>query len=121
MDLAKATAKLINDQEFDHVFRITEDGFLVDDVRDVWAPDWITSTEDGDLDYEGSWEALMGFTGQWHYHGPIMHDSETVGRDIANAMIEEPGIYVLCPVSAAEKNEDGESVFVGWCILRRSE
>jgi hypothetical protein len=118
-NLPMATAELIDDIEFGHVFRITDNGRLVDGVEKVWAPEYVHHSDESDIDFEGSdWEALTGFTGQYCYHGAVMHPSEYIGRDIANAMIEAPGIYVVCPVTEEEENEYGESASVGWCILR---
>lgn len=83
--------------DFDHVFRVNEDG-TVSDVEDVWAPSVFHDDEnDVEIDSE-DWEPLTGYTGQYSYHGAVMHASERFAGRIYRDVMAEPGVYVLVVV-----------------------
>lgn len=101
--------------EFDHPFRITDTDFE-DGLPDVWAPDLY----EGELDSEG-WEFVNGYSGQYLYSGPIMHNSEFLGGCMAQDVLDTPGVYV-CVVSYYEPEDDepdGELYAEGWALLRQ--
>lgn len=39
------------------------------------------------------WDLVTGYTGQYGYRGPAMHDSEYIGGRLAEAILEHPGFY----------------------------
>ena len=74
---------------------------------------------DGDIEGDG-WEfASTGYTGQSHYHGPIMHDSELLSGRLAEDILSHPGIYAVVP--AQYLDEDAGAIFYeGWAVLSMS-
>src|SRR5688500_2802759 len=84
-------AKLMNDQDFDHVWTVTLDRRVIDvehdgEGYDVHAPD-VVNDPDGDVDiYSEHWHALTGMTGQYGYSGAVMHKAESCGRGMAMAI-----------------------------------
>jgi hypothetical protein len=75
--------------EFDSPITVHEDGTVTDAARDVYAP---TLYDDG-LD-SSEWELMDGYSGQYGYGGPIMHQSEFIGGRMARDILAEPGTYV---------------------------
>jgi hypothetical protein len=77
------------------------------------------------------WEAVSdGYTGQYGYNGPVMHNSEILSGALAQKMIDEPGTYVLAEAHymhdderAELDEEDGEKPYdaEGWVVLRKKE
>ena len=67
------------------------------------------------------WHAITGFSGQCGYSGPIMHDSEYVGGDMARALFGggESCEYVMAYCDRLPEDEDGDMEFEGWVILTR--
>ena len=67
------------------------------------------------------WHAITGFSGQYGYPGPIMHDSEYVGGDMARALFGggEPREYVMAYCDWLPEDEDGDMECEGWVILTR--
>ena len=67
------------------------------------------------------WHATTGFSGQYGYPGPIMHDSEQVGGDMARALFGggEPREYVRAYCVWLPEDEDGDMECEGWVILTR--
>lgn len=66
------------------------------------------------------WSLLTGFTGQYSYHGPVMHDSEYIGGGLAEAILEQPGFYVTSYLDWYDTDADGEPVddpqSEGWVV-----
>ncbi|TCC19949.1 hypothetical protein [Kribbella sindirgiensis] len=116
--------KQINAIEFDHPFTLTSDG-VIGDAAGVYAPESVTNDPDEDvlIDADG-WEALTGMTGQYCYHGAVMHTSEFIGAQIAAHLIEmaedEPQTFVIVTVMDDEPNDADEFEAIGWAILRRT-
>ena len=108
--------KALNGFDFDHPFRVTESGHIVDDVTGIYAPDVLDDA------FEGPWEAVTGYSGQDSYAGPVMHNSEySWRRDAAGDMLGDPGIYVQVPCYWSEaEDEEGPST-EGWMLLKYSE
>jgi hypothetical protein len=107
--------RLSDAMDFDRVIRIDGAG-RIEDVPGVWAPNLF----DGELD-DPAWEfASTGYTGQYGYNGPVMHDSESIGGRLELDILAHPGVYAA--VAAYYEDEDGETVVEGWAIVRlRSE
>lgn len=95
--------------EFDHVFVVLEGG-QVSEVRNVniyapeaYEPDPYATTLDG-------WELpLSGFTGQYGYNGPWLHNSEVITGGVADYVLAHPGYWV--PIYAMY--DDGPE---GWTL-----
>jgi hypothetical protein len=100
--------------EFDHVIRVNEDG-SISDVRGIYAP----SLCDDELD-SARWELLDGYSGQYNYSGPIMHNSEYIGGSLERDIRETPGVYVAL-VSYYLSDDDNEGTEEGWAIARLKE
>lgn len=88
--------------EFDHVIEVRHDGAIVDRA-DVWAPE----LHDGELCTSADWNLLDGFSGQYRYSGPMMHQSEFIGGYMERYIRENPGLYVSL-VSHPACDEDCE-------------
>jgi len=107
--------------EFDHPVRIGQDGQV--SSAGVYAPEvsWSSLDDDPDsamVDYLASqgWSALSGYTGQYAYRGPVMHQSEYVGGALERDMMADPGVYAIV---AVDDIEDG--ALVGWLVVRKDE
>lgn len=104
------TRDTLNDvMQFDHVIRVRDDG-TVENVADVYAPELY----DGELLSE-DWTLLTGYTGQYGYRGPIMHNSEFIGGRLADDILSTPGVYVALVNEPSDGDEDPE----GWAVARR--
>lgn len=105
MDLAK-----LNDvMEFDHVIRVDRDGNVTD------GPSEYFELTDGNLDGPKGWSLMRGYSGQYMYSGPVMHDSEFIGGTMARDILAQPGLYVALVNSYITDDEDG-SVLEGWAV-----
>jgi hypothetical protein len=118
----------LNDvMEFDHVVTVHADGTVTDGPSNLYAP----SLYDEELDSD-DWELLTGYTGQYSYNGPIMHNSEFIGGGLERDILAEPGIYVSlvahwtfnhdCPFPDDCDGIEGKRPFTieieGWAIAR---
>lgn len=125
IDLDRDRMALRKVMEFDHVIHVDEDG-TVTDAEGQYAPDVDVDTDsDGQiLDHHEKamiesvrsqgWELMTGYTGQYCYHGPIMHPSEFIGGRLAEAILEDPGYYVSVSVETDNPEEPA-----GWAIARK--
>lgn len=107
--------------EFDHVIRVHEDG-TVSEPDGFWAPNLL----DYELDTKGWTLFTHGYSGQWNYSGPVMHDSEYIGGDLATDILSNPGLYVAvvcyhtCECDGEDHHEEEcETTTEGWAIARR--
>ncbi len=106
---------------FDHVIEVHENG-TVSEPENIYAPE----VYEGQVLAEG-WELLKGYTGQYSYSGPVMHDSEYIGGRLATDILNTPGVYAAvvnysecdqvneedcCPVDCNDDHIDG------WAIAR---
>lgn len=96
--------------EFDRPFAVDTGGVV------TWADGYHAPSvygSDGEVDIDSDqWEFFStGYTGQYGYNGPVMHDSEFLGGRLARDILETPGVYVLCPVYWEDDSE-------GWVVLR---
>ena len=98
VDIMATHAELRAIADFDHPFRVDEDGALTD-ARGVYAPEvYHSETDDITID-GGEWEALTGYTGQYGYHGAVLHPSEFLGGGLADDILATPGVYVVVVVN----------------------
>ena len=66
------------------------------------------------LAHSAGWDGLLeGFTGQYGYRGPIMHESEGIGGGLESYILENPGWYCAVVVNDGD-SEDYEPC--GWAI-----
>jgi hypothetical protein len=85
--------------DFDVVVHVDHNGVVT--PTDVYGPEMV----DEEIEESSGWRLLDGFSGQYGYSGPIMHNSEFIGGDLERYILENPGYYV-CLVSDYE----------GWAI-----
>lgn len=112
--------------EFDHVIQVHEDGTVTDGPPGVYGPELTAiSDEDGshtaDTDPDlirnaqrQGWELQTGWTGQYAYHGPCMHQSEYIGGALAKHILATPGLWVATVI----EEDDGEATC--WAFAYRS-
>lgn len=128
----------LNDiMQFDHVIRVNPDGSVEDAPNDVYAPDVEVECADDDagsitreaeadmvrhVESQG-WELMTGYTGQYSYHGPIMHNSEFVGGQMEKDILARPGLYVVVEPTGLYPTEEAEELHssepIGWVVARK--
>lgn len=102
----------LNDvMEIDHVIQVHADGSITDAPSGIWAP----SLYDGEVD-DARWVLMKGYSGQYNYSGPIMHDSEYIGGRMEQDIREAPGFYVALANTYLEND-----VLEGWAVAFRPE
>lgn len=114
-------AEQMRRHEFDVPFELA-DGVLVPRL-DVYGPESVEHDAQHDTLVDGvpyaehdQWRALTGYTGQYGYHGPMLHPSEVPSAGMAEGMFGDPeeweeagsGVYVMCPDSEGH----------GWYVLQ---
>lgn len=118
-----AADKLNDVMEIDHVIRVHEDG-RVSDVSGEYAPELI----DEEIMGEGWKFFTAGYSGQDRYSGPIMHNSEYIGGQLARDILTTPGIYVaVAAYYSADEDESDEDeseseetgTWDGWAVVRK--
>lgn len=112
--------KQINELDFDTVFKIV-DGVPVR-IDDEWAPEVYNDTE-LDVVIEGDdWRCLTGLTGQYGYHGAVMHSSELVGRSIAEEIFDmgDEWMFAMVIVGVDPAHDDPEPEPAGWSIAYKN-
>lgn len=80
------------------------------------------SLDDHFEDLYPGWTALTGFTGQYGYHGAVLHPSEYIGGRLETYIRENAGFYVAVVVDGQyddDVNHDDEDLSIGWAILYR--
>lgn len=88
---------------FEHVIRVNEDG-TVSGVEEFFYFEVGTDLGDDGIWHaheslpEG-WSLMSGYTGQYGYNGPHMHQSEFIGGRMARDILETPGLYVVLEVT----------------------
>lgn len=106
--------------EFDHVIEVTTDGRVID-RPDLHGPDLC----DDELETAAPWSLLTGYTGQYGYSGPIMHNSEYIGGGMALDILDSPGVYVaLVSYYSTDADdqphaEDDGPYAEGWAVAYR--
>jgi hypothetical protein len=101
----------LNDvMEFDHVIQVHGDGTITDAPDNIWAP----SMYDGETDDE-RWTLMTGYTGQYSYSGPVMHDSEYIGGKMEQDIRSTPGFYVALANTYLDSDK-----LEGWGVAYRA-
>lgn len=113
----------LNDRvEFDCPFEIHADG-SVTDWHDMYAPDLCDDELEGD-----GWSLWThGYSGQYGYAGPIMHNSEFIGGGLERDLLATPGVYVVLASGYSCQEWHGDEPDdecdgdhrEGWAIARR--
>jgi hypothetical protein len=116
--LGKPTDTLNAIMEFDHVVQVHPDGTVTDGPTGVYAP----TLSDEELD-SPHWQFFSaGYSRQDSYGGPIMHNSESIGGNLARDILTEPGIYAAIVAYWTPDVESGENpnedVTEGWAVVR---
>lgn len=112
---------LSNAMDFDHCVTVHDDGTVTDAVG-VWAP----TLMDEELD-SNKWEFFTtGYSSQYGYSGPIMHNSEFIGGRLADDILSTPGTYVSVVAywtgeDETDDDENDEPIVEGWAIVRLSD
>lgn len=107
---------LSDTMEFDHPVQVHDDGTVTDAPAGIYAPDLY----DGELSGAG-WDFFShGYTGQYGYAGPIMHNSEFIGGRLERDILATPGVYCAVvaywspePIDSYLDNVDGH-----WYVVR---
>ena len=110
--------------EFYQVFEV-ESGGLVRLYND-YAPDVYEDPENDLVIDNPSWEFFSyGYTQQYAYSGPVMHDSEMLRGSLAEDILATPGVYVLVPVAypCADTGDECENWthYEGWVVLKKTD
>ena len=95
--------------DFDHVVQVHADGTVTDGPEGTYAPD----LHEGNLESD-DWTLLDGYSGQYGYAGPLMHQSEYVGGGMARDILARPGLYVTLVNTPSEEEEATE-----WAVAYR--
>lgn len=129
IDLSKDRKALEKIMEMDHVIQVHENGDVTDDVAGVWAPEVYDNTGEDDAEdivvSGDGWTLESGWTGQYSYHGPVMHDSEFVGGALAEHILSTPGYWVAvvvtgsCECGTGDDDECDGVTDVGWAVAFR--
>lgn len=84
--------------EFDWTYHVDDDGHMTE-ALDVHGPDVFVQEEGGKPIVTLGWELLSGWSFQWMYSGPVMHDSEGIHPPMGEHILENPGYYVVTSVT----------------------
>lgn len=112
--------------QVDHVIRVREDG-AIGHPQGVYAPEFSVG-----VDHDGQildaherdmienvrsqgWELETGWSGQYHYSGPIMHASEYVGGALEAHIRETPGYWCVVVVETDDDHDEP----AGWALAFR--
>lgn len=103
--------------EFDHVVTVRSDGTVTDGPGGIYAPTLLDERLD-----DSRWTLITyGYTGQYGYRGPVMHDSEFIGGKLAADILAEPGVYVAVVAHWSPEHGDDDStedIVEGWAVAR---
>lgn len=109
----------LNDiMEFDHVIRVDEIGRVFDGPDNIHAPGLMDDELDSD-----QWEFFShGYTGQYGYNGPVMHNSEYIGGKLARDILTTPGIYAAVVADWSPDESEGQTWdddrYEGWAVVK---
>lgn|ERR1039458_812135 len=106
-------AQSLNERmDFDCPVQVHEDGSVTDAPESLYAP----AVFDSELD-DDSWTLLDGYSGQYGYAGPIMHESEYIGGRLERDILARPGYYVVVASYSLDENPDGTDTDIdGWAV-----
>lgn len=102
--------------EFDTVVEVLDDGSVIY-RHDLHAPELYAS--DGKHDEIDGWTLLEGYTGQYGYRGPIMHNCELIGGRLEQDILETPGVYVALACCWLDMLEEDDP-YEGWAVARKN-
>lgn len=107
--------KLNEMMSLDHVIIVMENGVVMDHLGSVYAP----TLYEGELD-SSDWEFFStGYTGQYGYRGPIMHNSEYIGGRLEEDILSTPGVYAAIVAEWKPDPEDSDENYVeGWAVVK---
>lgn len=122
--------RTLNDiMQFDHVIKVRNGE--ITDASGVHAPEVLFGSEDGqiltmherhvreELERSG-WTLETGWSGQYSYSGPIMHQSEYIGGALADHIRETDGFWVAVSAEMWPYEDDNDSPDpAGWLLLHR--
>lgn len=135
------------DPEFDHVYRLQKQGAIQDEAELHYVPTAEHSAEhdvllDGVPRRESDpWHALIDHSGQYRYHGAVMHASEQWGQwaidDLMENVMDDDDVRaILFTVVEVSGHDDDDPVFpeepdycersgcahepAGWAVLYRT-
>lgn len=114
--------------DLDTVFTVTESGEIEPEPPGIYGPERVEHSETDDMLIDGIphkecllWDALVGYTGQQGYRGPVMHQSEYIGGGLERDILATPGTYVVCAVEVEPSEDEPDPFPAGWTVLRRRE
>ena len=109
--------------EFNIQFIVNEDGTV--EMSANFEPDEVIGNypEHGNVFISDGWTARSyGYTGQYGYAGPVMHESEQLSGRIADDILSEPCEYCICEVSYFPEDdhdqEEYEMEHEGWIVVK---
>lgn len=106
---------------FDHVIRV-RDG-VVEDMNPgspgyVYAPELYWGGGEPDLTPQ-NWTLLTGYSGQYRYSGPIMHESEFIGGQLEQDILAQDGYYVAVVCYDLDLEDGEDDKIAGWAVAYR--
>lgn len=110
-------AEEINALEFDTVFTVRDGEVIV--LPNEYAPS-VYHDETSDVLIDGDeWDCLTGLTGQYGYHGAVMHPSEFIGNGVADVIeeyaVDDGAMFAIVVVYDMDDDEP-----IGWAIAYRA-
>lgn len=103
--------------EFEHVIRVHADGTITE-PSGISAPDVYWSNGTHDVQGNG-WSLMNGYSGQYNYSGPVMHDSEFIGGRMADDILSTPGYYVAVIVYDLDNAIENWTPDAGWAVAHK--
>jgi hypothetical protein len=107
VDRTARHAELREAMDFDVVIFVDRDGSITT-KPDIHAPELTDDTLY--TDERAKWSLMTGYTGQYCYNGPIMHESEYIGGKLADDILATPGLYVALVNSSSDESD------LGWAV-----
>lgn len=108
---------LNSEMEFGRVIRI-EQGKVLD--TNLYAPELMWSNGHIEMSPEG-WVLLDGYSGQYRYGGPLMHESEYIGGRMEQDILARDGIYVALVCYDLDEATEDETPDRGWAVAHLPE
>lgn len=125
------TTQTLNDlMTFGHVVYSDGNGNVTDEYDDtMYGPEviYVETDSEGqitgqsphniDMAGYGDWELLTGFSiDETRFMAEILHSSQYVGGRLETRIRENAGYYVAVMVDGSERDENDETVSVGWAV-----
>lgn len=122
MTATNALLSEIANVEFDHTFRVANGKVVPNNNPMIMAPEVCHDPTGDVVVYSEDWQVFTGMTGQYSYHGAVMHPSETGGGIVARTIVEyaqEDPDTVFAYVEVADENGDTSGDPIGWAVAYR--